>query len=309
LSRELTDYFPKPLQEKFNEYMPQHRLKREIIATMVTNSLVNRMGASFSLRIHEDTGGNPGQVARAYTIAREILDARVFWQSIEALDNQVEASVQTRALLEQWDLLRHVTRWLLNQPGHQLDIQHQVDRFSNGIARLRTGLNDLLGAEDQQRLLARADEYQQLGLPVDLSASVAQLPWLAPSPDIVDEASRRDVDVLRVAEVYFRLGDRMNLKWLAEQVEKLAVDGQWHANARSNLRDELYSQHRALTSRVLHLADTSAHDLVDQWMHNNRTDVARSMDMLADMRNLPKMDYATVSVALRGLEQLVIATS
>ena len=78
LSHELQRYFPQPLQERYSAYMAGHRLKREIIATQVTNSMVNRMGASFALRMHEDTGASAAKVARAFTIAREVFRARDF---------------------------------------------------------------------------------------------------------------------------------------------------------------------------------------------------------------------------------------
>src|SRR3546814_6447203 len=56
LSRELVRYFPEPLQKKYARAMEDHRLKREIIATAVTNSTINRMGATFLLRMQEDSG-------------------------------------------------------------------------------------------------------------------------------------------------------------------------------------------------------------------------------------------------------------
>ncbi|HMM65645.1 MAG TPA: NAD-glutamate dehydrogenase, partial [Dokdonella sp.] len=89
LSKELRRYFPEPLRERFAEHMERHRLKREIIATAVTNSMVNRMGATFMLRMQEDTGQPPAAVAKAFNIAREVLDARTLWAEIEALDGKV----------------------------------------------------------------------------------------------------------------------------------------------------------------------------------------------------------------------------
>ncbi len=77
LSKELRRYFPVPLHEKYAAHMERHRLKREIIATAVTNSMVNRMGATFVLRMGEDTGQDACTgCTRAFNIAREVLDAR-----------------------------------------------------------------------------------------------------------------------------------------------------------------------------------------------------------------------------------------
>ena len=102
LSKELVRYFPEPLQKKYAKAMEQHRLKREIIATAVTNSTINRMGATFLLRMQEDSGRTPGEVAKAFTITRETLDARELWAQIDALDGKVAESVQIDALQVIW---------------------------------------------------------------------------------------------------------------------------------------------------------------------------------------------------------------
>src|SRR3546814_10427069 len=96
--------------------MEDHRLKREIIATAVTNSTINRMGATFLLRMQEDSGRSPGEVAKAFTISRETLDARALWAQIDALDGKVPESVQIDALQVIWSLQRSMTRWLLARP-------------------------------------------------------------------------------------------------------------------------------------------------------------------------------------------------
>ena len=117
LSKELQRYFPEPLQKKYSGEMEKHRLKREIIATAVTNSTINRMGATFLLRMQEDSGRSPAEVAKAFTITRETLDARTLWNQIDALDGKVPESVQIDALQVIWSLQRSFTRWLLSRPG------------------------------------------------------------------------------------------------------------------------------------------------------------------------------------------------
>jgi glutamate dehydrogenase len=114
LSTELGRYFPAPVQERFPRAIPRHRLKREIIATATTNSLINRMGPTFVARTQEETGAEPADIARAYTAAREIFDMRKLWARIEGLDNKVTASLQYGMMYQTSRLLRHVTYWLLS---------------------------------------------------------------------------------------------------------------------------------------------------------------------------------------------------
>jgi len=307
LSQELQRYFPKPLQDKYSSYMGGHRLKREIIATQVTNSMVNRMGASFTLRMHEDTGANAAEVARAFTIAREIFRARDFWNRIEALDNKVDSSAQINATLEMWNLMRQSTRWLLNQPGHNLQIRVMIERLAPGLEVLEKKIMRSLNTTEKVQVQGRARPLLEGGLPKVLANRAASLHLLYPALDVVETAARRKTDVSSVATVFFGLGDKLCLKWLRESVEKLPVEGQWHAHARGNLRDELYSQHRRLAGRALE-SYPDAKDPVKRWIEANGDDVDRVSDMMSDMRDLAMMDYATVSVAVRSLNQLLLAT-
>jgi len=307
LSKELQRYFPEPLQEKYANFMHGHRLKREIISTQVTNSMVNRMGASFALRMHEDTGATAAEVARAFTIAREIFRARDFWSRIEALDNKLDSDLQISALLAMWNLLRQATRWVLNLPGHKLDISATIERLAPGLEVLEAKIRRSLNETEKERVRERAEPLLAGGMSKTLANRTASLHLLYPALDVVETAARRKTDALGVATVFFGLGDKLYLKWLRASVEKLPVEGQWHAHARGNLRDELYSSHRRLAGSVLETFP-DAKDPVGSWIEANAADVDRVSRMLNDMYELPSMDYATVSVAVRSLEQLLATT-
>ncbi len=307
LSQELVRYFPKPLQDRFSVQMGAHRLKREIIATQVTNDLVNRMGASFALRMHEDTGASAAEIVRAYTIAREVFQARDFWSRVEALDNKVESSLQIDVMLAMWNLLRQATRWALNQAGNSLDIEASIARLAPGMRVLEKKIRQSLNTGEKIQFQEIAQPLIAGGMPKALATRAAMLHFLYPALDVVETAAQRGSDVVSVANVFFGLGERLGLKWLREGVEKLPVDGQWHAHARGNLRDELYSQHRRLAGRVLK-AFPGQKDAVDCWLDSNRQSLERISLMMQDMQRLTSLDYAVISVAIRSLERLLKVT-
>lgn len=309
LSRELESYFPKPLQKEFKELMPEHRLRREIVATRVTNSIVNRMGAHFAMRIKEDTGADSATMAKAFTVAREILAARPFWQAIEGLDNVVPASCQTAALLEMWKLLRHVTRRLIALPkGYQIDISSQVERFGPGVAEYANSLIDILPAEQRAELEARQAELVAQGMPDALAFEVARLPLMHSALDIVDESLAQGAEVEQVAAVYFELLGHLHLRWLRASVEKLPVEQPWHAHARGHLREQLFQHHRQLTMRVLKEQGRSA-DAIDGWFSAHAAEVSRVCVMLDEMVESNAADYPSLQVAIAGVEQLLNATA
>jgi len=304
---ELRDYFPLPLRQEYVQHMASHRLKREIIATQVTNSVVNRMGASFVLRMCEDTSASAAEVARAYTIAREIFRARVFWKQVEALDDKVDPKLQNKALLAMWNLLRQATRWLLNQPGHHLDIKTSVEHLAPGMETLASNLMRSLRPDEKAAITAAAQPLIDGGMPKSLANKVSSLHQLYPALDVVETAARRQIDVKRVAAVFFSVGERLGLTWLLDSLESLPVLGQWHALARGNMREELYAQHHKLTARILEEFPDEKNP-VASWVADNATDVEHTLKLFESMRRMESMDYATLSVAVRCLDQLLVET-
>ena len=304
LSQELVRYFPVPLHQKYAEHMQRHRLKREIIATAVTNSTINRMGATFMLRMQEDTGQGPAAIAKAYTAAREILDARELWAQIEALDSQVAESTQLDAVLQIWSLLRHMTRWLLNRPGGTLDIAANVARYRSDVSALRLALPAALTATGKGDFESSQEKWEGLGMPAELAVRLARLPELRAALDMVEVVQQSGQSIEQVASAFYELGESLDLSWLRDQIEALPVEGHWHAQARGSLLDELNHQHRALVLQVLSLG-REQHGLspVQAWLQRDDATLKHTRSMLAEILT-QNADYPIASVAVRRLAQL-----
>jgi glutamate dehydrogenase len=304
LSKELVRYFPAPLHEKYAEHMQRHRLKREIIATAVTNSTINRMGATFMMRMQEDTGQGPAAIAKAYTAAREILEARELWGEIEALDSQVAEDTQIDAIKQIWSQLRHMTRWLLNRPGATLDIAANVERYQAGVSALRQALPGVLTPTGKGDFSSSQEKWEGLGMPAKLSVRLARIPELRAALDMVEVTQLSQQPMEKVAHVFYELGEALDLEWLRDQIEALPVEGHWHAQARGSLLDELNHQHRALALQVLNLT-TDRKDVspVQAWLQRDDATLQYTRSMLAEILT-QNADYPIASVAVRRLAQL-----
>ncbi|MEO7073018.1 MAG: NAD-glutamate dehydrogenase domain-containing protein, partial [Rhodanobacter sp.] len=304
LSKELMRYFPVPLHEKYAANMQRHRLKREIIATVVTNSTINRMGATFMMRMQEDTGQGPAAIAKAYTAAREIIDARDMWAQVEAMDSKVAEDTQMDAIRQIWSLLRHLTRWLLNRPGGSQDIAANVERYQAGVSALRAALPTVLTPTGKGDFSGNQEKWEGLGLPAGLALRLARLPILRSALDMAEVAQQLDEPIEKVAAVFYELGEALDLEWLRNQIEALPVEGRWHAQARGSLLDELNHQHRALASQVLQLAGTDKDvSPVQAWLQRDDATLQYTRAMLAEILT-QNADYPIASVAVRRLAQL-----
>ncbi len=311
LSSEMQRYFPTPLRERFSEQIREHRLRRELTATHVTNSLVNRGGPSFAFRLGEETGATPPDITRAYTAAREIFDMRSLWMEIEALDNRVEAETQMKMFLDARKLLERATRWLLRNRRPPLDISATISHFSEGAAELAGRIQQFMLDDDREALERATEQLVEAKVSPELARRAASLGAMFSALDIVDVAFQTGQSLETTAEVYFTLGDRLKLHWLRSYVEDLPRDDRWRALARAALRDDLYNQQASLTAEVLHGVpeELSAAEMIDAWVDANRVLVERALQVLADINSSGVFDLSTLSVSLREIRNLITSST
>ncbi|QCG89201.1 NAD-glutamate dehydrogenase [Azospirillum sp. TSH100] len=301
---DLLRYFPQPLREGQREAIFRHRLRREIIATAVTNSLVNRVGPTFVRDMVEKTGLGPADVARAYAIARDVFQLRPLWDAIDGLDTVVPAALQTALMLETIQLLDRAVAWFLAHSPHPLDLGRESAAFRPGVEALAAGLDRFLDAEESSRLAIRIADAMAQGVPEDLARRIAALPVLAAAPDLVRIAERTGRAVEGVASVYFGLGRRFGLEWLRDRASGAKVDNHWQRQAVAAIIDDLFAHQSALTVRVLESEGDEA-AAVDGWIASRTLVVERVEQLLAELRAQPAVDLAMLAVANRQLRGLI----
>ncbi len=305
LSQELARYFPPLIERRFGRFLKQHRLRREIIATATTNSMVNRMGATFARRTQEDTGAHAATVVRAYAIAREAFGMRNTWTDIEALDNKIAAATQYEMMYETTRLLRFSTYWLIHHQASELNIDQQVRRFMRGLSELDNAIPRVLSGADLAAFETRFEQYRSAGVPEALANRMATLVALRSGFDLVAIAEKTELAVDRAAIIYFGVGTALSLDWLREQVELLDIDGHWQAVARTTLRDNVYELQRVLCLQVLKSNRRgSVNDLLAAWLDAHKPAVDTVRQTMNEMRSLPEMDFATLSVAVQAVRRI-----
>src|SRR5690606_24374081 len=104
-----------------------HRLRREIVATYVTNSLINRVGASFVQDLQERSGASAADIACAYVVARDSFDLRPVWRAIEDLDNTVAASIQYAMAHQLEMLVERMTIWFVRNVSRPISIAEAIE--------------------------------------------------------------------------------------------------------------------------------------------------------------------------------------
>lgn len=306
ISTALARYFPEPLRVRFAQQISQHPLKREIISTHVVNSMVNRVGPTFVSRLQTEMGAASADIVRAYMATREVFGLVQIWRAIEALDNQVDDTVQKAMILDTSRLVQRGTMWFLRRREWLADLQATLAHFSPGVQRLSEGMPDLVTASYREQLERVSVHYVGQGVPADLAFRIASLDELYSALDLVEVAVETSRAEAVVAKLYFELGGELDLYWLGGQISALPAESRWQSLARSALRVDLSSQARALAADALkqfvELQD--ADEIVAAWRVRHQQQTDRYRHLLGDVKASASTDMPMVSVLLRELRSI-----
>jgi len=300
-SGDLLFYFPEAMRQTFRDEIEHHPLRREIIATFVTNSMVNRVGSPFFHLALEDTGLKGCDIARAYTITRDIFDLRHLWAEIEQLDGNVPAKVQFELFFEIERLIQRSTFWFMRNSPQPLEISKVVATFE-GITELASYLDQVLVGRAKEAYETKLTRYRELGVPNVLAAKIAGLDALSSGCIIVQVAKSCNQPIKTVASIYFEIATRFNLSWLRVRLGWLSADSYWQRLAITTLKDDLYDLQMRLTSEVIgHASNANA---VEEWCNQNQKQVERFDAFIADLKTQENVDFAMIVVASKRVESL-----
>jgi len=299
----LSGAFPQVLQKKFATEISQHPLKAEIIATKLANMLVNEMGPNFVQRMFEETGASAAEVAICYAIVRELFDVANYWQQLEQLDNKIPAALQSRVLFQLRRTMRRATRWFVRHRDKSLNIEQTVAFFKPAYAEIVRDLQKYVAEREMQELGEKSNTLVEQGIPQAVALYLSQLSTVFSVMDIAQVAASQQTPLSMVAEIYFKLGDKLELHWFLEQITRQPVANHWQALARASYREELDWQQRGLTAGVVKSCGNAcvADDIINNWLEQHNALVERWRLMLAEFKTTQSHEFAKFSVAMREL--------
>jgi glutamate dehydrogenase len=269
--------------------------------------MINDGGSTFVFRASEETGAGAVEIARAFTVSREIFGLQEFWAKIDRLDTHIPTAAQTAMYLESRRLLDRATRWFIMARGGRVDVAAEVARVGDDLRRMSRQVSDMLVGVEHDRLVSRTDELVTLGAPRDLALETASLLDAYGLLDVVEVARLTGTSALDVARLYFVLSERYEVDVMLSRITQLPRDDRWGSLARMALRSDLYGALSGLTRAVVDATPglTDPVVRVEIWESQQAEGLARARATLDEIAALETFDVATLSVALRTIRTLV----
>ncbi|MDJ0923870.1 MAG: NAD-glutamate dehydrogenase [Acidimicrobiia bacterium] len=301
-AQDLTDYFPAPVVARFGHLIGDHPLRRELIATIVANQVMNSEGITFMIRLMDQTAADAPLVVKAYRVARAITGAGARWDELEAAVGTIEPDV-LRELMDNVDWLVETTaRWFLNNPAGQQQIDETIEQFAADYESLTESIGSTGAAAWQQSRKEAAATLRSRGVPDAIARHHAYIEDLVHAPDIIELAQQTGRSVAEVSGVFFRLGKAVRIDWLEEAATALDPANRWTRLAKQAAAADLVVLRRRLAERVLAKAGSrSPRDAVRKYLEERSEAHGR---LLMFMRQLAEEGVDTVDAVIVATRQI-----
>ncbi|GLQ10196.1 NAD-glutamate dehydrogenase [Devosia yakushimensis] len=283
LAGELYRYFPETLHTSYPDAVAQHRLKREVIATVLANAMINRGGPAFVSEMMGSTSANPGEVALAYAATRDVYGLTELNTMIEGLDGVVPGAVQLGLYAEVAELLRQETLWFLRNANVTEGLEALVARHKAGVAVLRTMLASTLPPTLGEAVAARVTSLVGQGVPEGVARGLAELPILSYASDIVLVSERCGVSVADGAAAFFGVFGAFNLWPVIEQGRAIVLADRFDRMALDRALANVMRAQRDITADVLKVAGGAVTDRLARWKTEERAGIARTAGAVAEL--------------------------
>ena len=315
----LINYFPDGCHQ-FVDAMNNHRLKREIIATVLANRIVDLGGITFMERARESALADTGAVVRAFAGARKIFELDKIIDAINALDLKIPADVQSSLMMDVIAILRRQTYWLARRAvkgGGLKPVGELVDIYTDGIAQLKKMIFDIVSNFEAARLKDKAQTYIDKGTPKELAREVASLRVLTSATDIVDIANAKSISMEATARLYHSIGAHVGFDELRAHAGLAITPDHWDRVAVRRIMEDFMAEQASMTeslidfikndkelsSNIASPSRTWVDNAMKAWLDKNKDTFARTQAALKELSASGGWTFAKLSIANTQLKE------
>jgi glutamate dehydrogenase len=306
---ELAAYFPRETISQYPEEMTHHRLRREIVATVLSNRIVNLAGPTFVHRMKEISSAPAARVARAFVLAEGAISLSALKTRIDALDGRINAAIQIGMYADIAELLRRLGLWFLANVPVTADLADTIAFYRDGAESLRGTFQTLVSPYEEHDTLAHIKQLCDAGAPLDVAEDVAVLPLMAAVPEIALLAHARGLSVDFVAGAFFSVGTEVGLDRLRALALRIKGSEHWDRLAVRRIVDDLFAGQRALTADALARAEAQGTrgdgaEAAKRWAVARADALARTKSFLSELERTGDLSIAKLTLANSQIHEL-----
>jgi glutamate dehydrogenase len=281
-ARELSQYFPREVRDRFPDSVEFHRLRREIISTNLASDVINRGGPACVVRLIDETDADVPTITSAFVAVEETYGLNRLNDAIDALDNRIDGQLQLGLYAVVQDLLLSRVVWFVRNVDFSAGLEAVISRFGPCIREIAAGLDHYLPQEIQAARSKRRQDLTDGGVPAELARELADLDALISAPDIVTVAERTNRAIGDTATTFFAAKASFRLDRIIAAARSAPANDFFERLAIDRAADQIAAAERRLVADML-ATGQSGQQAAENWLaaHPKATRIRRSVEEIA----------------------------
>lgn len=305
--------FPQEILNLYAPQMYQHYLRKEIIATMLSNAIVSELGITFANELQQTFGVGADRIANAFVIVREIFGFAEIFELIYTHESDFLIEFVIKLVQRVQSIYQYAIRWVLRNGLDEHDMSKIVKNYGSLLSDYKSFIKLYWDSKQKHKYKQTKESLLAGGLSIEASENIAITVLLNSSMNAVHAAVDCGAKLNMFMSVFFGIAKKLSLDWLIESMDNFNVDSHWAIICKISLETDFERCHRFLAESVYGLAmrvdadELHVQDVVDQWLDMHKIEVGQWKNILLEMRTANLSDFAVFSVALRQLSLLTDA--
>ena len=290
LRTDLHQAFPTAMRKKYADAIDQHRLRGEIVATVLANRIINRLGVLHPFELAEEEGAAMGDIAAMFVVAERLFGLPALWNEIEEADISEaarialfdEVAVATRSQIA--DLLR------VCKPGASPG--EVIDWLKPGIANLDKQAKHLLLEEVKAQSGRISTRLEDAGAPRALAKKVVRIFELDGAVGLADLGQREGIDETTLTRAFTRLGQALGLDWAQAVAARIDTGDPWERLLVAGLARDFQQLRLDFLGKV---DGSDPQERVENWLETNASRVEQFVQLVGRARRAPAVNAAMIA--------------
>lgn len=296
------NYLPASIRKKFPKDISAHHLKKEIIATVLTNKIINQAGITFFFQTEQLTGRSIEDIAFAYLILDESLQAGSFREAL--LESDASFTNKYAAWIAFEDGIQNLVIDILQLPNTPLSLQLQ-EPIQEIFETLKKELykSDVIGDEIKV--------WEEKDFSTNVSKTIAVSQHLGTLSDLIYFHIQDSVDTATGLALSLHLDELFGFEWIKRRLLDLPLNSQWGFSQKDALFQTIRLQKTNLVKQLekLHgkssLKKISSDNLLESISQKYPTEIAIYFKTLQQLKSSQTIDLINLTVTVNKLNFLL----
>ncbi|MFN0245838.1 MAG: NAD-glutamate dehydrogenase domain-containing protein [Kofleriaceae bacterium] len=291
----LFSYFPASAAQKYGDQVKKHQLRREIIATVVTNAVINQAGCTLLVALAKETHAPMDELVVRYFIIDELLGGKAFRAAVHGADYRIASEHQYTALMAFEEVHRKLLRWWNWNESTWKVAPEDVEKIKPKFEAATSALVAAFDPPAKAAYDARIAELVQRGFSAEVATALARAPMAREAFALLAAVRDTKGNLDTAAPAYHRVGKDLHVDAFEEILAAQVPTNVWERRFHATLEREAASvRHRALA----HLGEKG-------FVEKHREQLDRISDSLSMVRQLGGHGLIPLSLILEEYRTLI----